>query len=127
MQLDHLNLYTADVLKSRAMYEPLMTAFGHPVVRDFDEVAVGFGHENYAVLALVRTKLPIEPTHVAFRVDHREDVKRFHKMALELGFSDEGEPGLRPHYHEHYYAAFVRDLDGHNLEMVCHLPPEQVA
>ena len=94
MQLDHLNLHTADVLKSRAMYEPLMTAFGHPVVRDFDEIAVGFGIENYAVLALVRTKLPIEPTHVAFRVERWERPGRVSQLVKIgktigcLGFSN---------------------------------------
>jgi hypothetical protein len=39
-----------------------------------------------------------------------------------MGGRDNGKPGLRPHYHEHYYAAFVLDLDGHNIEAVCHTP-----
>ncbi len=47
---------------------------------------------------------------------------RFHAAALAAGGADNGAPGLRPHYHEHYYAAFVRDPDGNNIEAVCQQP-----
>jgi predicted lactoylglutathione lyase len=49
-------------------------------------------------------------------------VDAFYREALAAGGTSNGEPGLRPHYHENYYAAFVLDLDGHNVEAVCHLP-----
>ena len=49
-------------------------------------------------------------------------VDAFYRAALAAGGKDNGQPGLRPHYHEHYYGAFVRDLDGNNVEAVCHLP-----
>lgn len=122
MRLDHLNLYVRSVADSRALYEPLLGAFGYVANREFGEVAVGFGDANYAVLALVRTTLAIEPTHLAFAVDDRAEVDRFHALGRTLGWTCNGEPGLRPHYHEHYYAAFLRDVDGHNVEMVCHEP-----
>ncbi len=120
MQLDHMNLYVADLARSRAFYESLLPQFGQALVRDHGEVAVGFGHANYAVLALVRHDEPIQPTHLAFRCDSRAEVDTAYAQAMSLGAIDHGAPGLRPHYHEHYYAAFVRDPDGHNLEFVCH-------
>src|SRR5256885_2019876 len=63
------------------------------------------------------------PIHVASRVDNRHMVDDFHAAALAAGGRCNGEPGLRPHYHDDYYAAFVLDPDGHNIEAVCHLPP----
>ena len=124
IDLDHLNLPVADVPRSRAFYEALLGPFGFPVNRDFGDVAVGFGAGPNAILALVRTEPPIQPIHIAFRLDSRQDVDRFHALAVTLGASDNGGPGLRPHYHEHYYAGFVLDPDGHNLEAVCHLAPD---
>ena len=120
MQLDHLSLYVSDVSESRKFYELLLPPAGLPVNRDLGEVAVGFGDKNYAVLALVHQKLPIQATHVAFRVATRHEVDELYEIALNAGGTDNGPPGLRPHYHENYYAAFIRDRDGHNLEFVCH-------
>ena len=122
MQLDHLNLFVADVARSRTFYEGLLAPKGMPVNRDFGEIAIGFGADDYAVLALVRQREPIQTTHLAFRVDTRPEVDALHAAALAAGGTDNGGPGLRPHYHAHYYAAFVLDPDGHNLEFVCHVP-----
>jgi len=61
-------------------------------------------------------------THVAFSAPDRASVDAFHEAALAAGGTDNGAPGLRPHYHETYYAAFVHDPDGNNLEAVCHRP-----
>ena len=122
VQLDHLNFYVSDVNASRAFYEAVLLPFGYEVVRDFGERAVGFGDRNYAVLALIREEGKIQPTHIAFRVGSRDEVDRFYAVAKEAGARDNGAPGVRAHYHEDYYAAFVRDPDGHNLEFVCHNP-----
>ncbi len=122
MILDHLNLYVSDVVRSRAFYEALLPPNGLPLNRDFGEVAVGFGDRDYAVLALVRERGAIQTTHLAFRFESRDKVDELYSIALETGATDNGPPGLRPHYHEHYYAAFVFDPDGHNLEFVCHEP-----
>lgn len=61
-------------------------------------------------------------THVAFTTESRAKVDAFHAAGLAAGGCDNGAPGLRPHYHPHYYGAFITDLDGHNVEAVCHLP-----
>lgn len=58
--------------------------------------------------------------HVAFLAPDRASVDAFHAKALEMGGSDEGAPGLRPHYHPNYYGAYVRDPAGNKLQAVCH-------
>jgi predicted lactoylglutathione lyase len=60
--------------------------------------------------------------HVAFGAICRQDVQAFYDAALAAGGQDNGAPGLRPHYHENYYGAFILDPDGHNIEAVTHLP-----
>ena len=65
---------------------------------------------------------PSGKVHVAFTVDSRAAVNAFHAAAIAAGARDNGAPGVRPHYHEHYYGAFVIDPDGHNIEAVCHAP-----
>jgi len=60
--------------------------------------------------------------HIAFTAKDRSAVEAFYRAALAAGGKDNGGPGLRPHYHANYYAAFVLDPDGHNVEAVCHLP-----
>ena len=67
-------------------------------------------------------RLQLPPIHVAFVARTREAVDAFHRAALAAGGKDNGAPGLRPHYHANYYAAFVLDPDGNNIEAVCHRP-----
>ena len=66
----------------------------------------------------------IAPEHAALDkivpASHRAAVDAFHREALAAGGTDNGAPGLRPHYHPNYYAAFVLDPDGHRIEAVCH-------
>lgn len=62
-------------------------------------------------------------THVALRAPTRAAVDSFYAAALAHGGTDEGAPGLRPHYHPHYYGAYVRDPDGNKLQAVCPNPP----
>jgi catechol 2,3-dioxygenase-like lactoylglutathione lyase family enzyme len=59
---------------------------------------------------------------VAFEVSERGTVDAFHAAALAAGGADNGAPGVRAHYHPTYYAAFVLDPDGNNIEAVCHQP-----
>ena len=64
-----------------------------------------------------------KPTlHIAFAAQSRAQVDAFYHAALKAGAKDNGAPDLRPHYHEHYYGAFVLDFDGNNIEAVCHTP-----
>jgi catechol 2,3-dioxygenase-like lactoylglutathione lyase family enzyme len=63
---------------------------------------------------------------LCFRAPNRAAVDAFHAAALVAGGRDDGAPGLRPHYHADYYAAFVLDPDGHRIEAVCHSPAKPV-
>jgi predicted lactoylglutathione lyase len=65
---------------------------------------------------------PGNGTHVCFAAESEDQVKAFHRKALELGGDDEGKPGLRKEYSDNYYAAFARDLDGHKIEAVFFVP-----
>jgi catechol 2,3-dioxygenase-like lactoylglutathione lyase family enzyme len=63
-----------------------------------------------------------DTVHIAFVARNRREVDAFYAAALAAGGRDNGAPGLRPHYHPHYYGAFVLDPDGNNMEAVCHAP-----
>ena len=60
--------------------------------------------------------------HIAIAAKDRASVDAFYRAALDVGGTDNGSPGVRPHYHANYYGAFVTDPDGHNIEAVCHAP-----
>ncbi|RYP04092.1 hypothetical protein DL764_004686 [Monosporascus ibericus] len=62
-------------------------------------------------------------SHTAFLAEGRDTVDSFYACAIAAGGTDNGAPGLRPHYHANYYAAFVKDPVGNNVEVVCHVPP----
>ncbi|BCS21650.1 VOC family protein [Aspergillus puulaauensis] len=63
--------------------------------------------------------------HFAFTADDRKTVDAFHDAAISAGGKCNGKPGLRTQYHANYYAAFVSDPRGNNVEIVCHLPPKE--
>src|SRR4051812_9223906 len=73
-------------------------------------------------LCLYQTDEKPAHLHLAFTAENRQQVEAFYRAALAAGGKDNGAPGLRPHYHANYYAAFVIGPDGHNIEMVCHAP-----
>ena len=73
-------------------------------------------------LCLFQTNEKPAHLHIAFVAETRQQVDAFHRAALAAGGQDHGAPGLRPHYHANYYAAFVIGPDGHNIEVVCHEP-----
>jgi hypothetical protein len=60
--------------------------------------------------------------HIAFSAENRSQVNEFYHAAIGAGATDNGKPGIRKEYHPHYYGAFVIDINGHNLEAVCHSP-----
>lgn len=118
--IDHVSLTVSDFEKSRAFYEAALAPLGWASVMEFDE-AVGLGVEGHPYFWISKGE-SAAPVHVAFRSADRERVDAFHAAALEAGGTDNGAPGLRPHYHESYYGAFVLDPDGNNVEAVCHAP-----
>ena len=121
--LDHIVLMVRDLAVSRAFYEGALTPFGARVV-DYGEIGLGIGPEGSEDLGL-REGSPRAPMHVAFLAMDIATVDAFHAAALEAGGTDNGAPGRRPEYHERYYAAYVLDPDGNNVEAVCHTGPTE--
>ena len=124
--IDHITFGVADAARSTGFYDKALIPLGVrrlvdlPLAETDGVRAVGYGDtrpwywlaEERAVTGLM---------HIAFRAMDRAAVDGFHGAALHAGGSDNGPPGLRPHYHPDYYAAYVLDPDGHNIEAVCHL------
>ena len=120
---DHVGLNVRDYAASRAFYERALAPLGYRPVMAFDEwKAVGLGTGDAPEFWISEREPFGTGTHLAFRVDDHATVDAFHEAALEAGGLDNGPPGLREHYHPTYYAAFIHDLDGNNVEVVCHAP-----
>jgi catechol 2,3-dioxygenase-like lactoylglutathione lyase family enzyme len=120
--IDHAGVSVANVARSKMFYRTALAPLGYTLVMEWEQSA-GFGIGGKPDF-WIGQGTPNEPrVHVAFRADTRAVVDAFHRAALAAGGRDNGAPGLRPHYHENYYGAFVLDPDGHNIEAVCHTAP----
>jgi catechol 2,3-dioxygenase-like lactoylglutathione lyase family enzyme len=117
--IDHTGVGASDVQKSKAFYRAALAPLGYAVIMDFGD-AVGLGVPPKPDFWIAPAKRGSTSVHIAFRADTRAQVDAFHKAAMGVGGRENGAPGLRPHYHANYYAAFVLDPDGHNIEAVCH-------
>lgn len=115
--IDHLVVPVRDLEVSRSFYRQALAPFG---VEELELDGVGWGPPD-RVDFFIRQGEPAAPLHLAFAAPDRATVDSFHAAALGAGGTDNGAPGLRPRYHENYYAAYVIDPDGHNVEAVCHV------
>jgi catechol 2,3-dioxygenase-like lactoylglutathione lyase family enzyme len=120
--LDHLGLGVTDYAACKAFFLKALAPLGVGAVME-GPYGVGMGRDGKPTLWLHETSAKPAPLHLAFSAADRAQVDAFHRAALEAGGTDNGAPGLRPHYHPNYYAAFVIGPDGHNVEAVCHQPP----
>jgi catechol 2,3-dioxygenase-like lactoylglutathione lyase family enzyme len=117
--IDHLTLPVRDLEASRSFYRSALAPFGVEEVEAWG--GVGWGPPG-RVDFFISQGQPTAPLHLAFAAPDRATVDAFHAAALAAGGTDNGAPGLRPRYHDAYYASYVIDLDGHNVEAVCHAP-----
>ena len=120
--IDHVGLNVSDYRRSKDFYTKALGPIGYEIVMDFEDWGTGFGAAGKPDFWVARRD-PVGFTHVAFSTDDRAVVDAFYQAAIDAGGADNGPPGLRPDYHEHYYAAFVHDPDGNNVEVVCHKAP----
>jgi catechol 2,3-dioxygenase-like lactoylglutathione lyase family enzyme len=119
---DHVGITVSDLERSRAFYAAALGPLGIREVMQFENF-IGFGVDRPQFWILEgQSGASMPRVHVAFAAHSRLEVDTFHRSALAAGGSDNGGPGLRPEYHEHYYGAFVLDPDGHNIEAVYHRP-----
>lgn len=120
--LDHVGLHVRDAAVSRDFYEAALEPLGLGVVMEVPGMAgAGFGDDGKPWF-WVTPGSPSGPTHIAFHAADHASVDAFHAAALAAGGRDNGPPGIRSHYHPNYYAAFVLDPDGNNVEAVTHSP-----
>lgn len=124
--IDHLSLGVRDLARASAFYDAVLGTLGY-VRRWSGAAGVEYdrpgGDGALAILVNDRAAPPGAGFHLALTAPARAAVDAFHATALAMGARDEGAPGLRPQYGPGpYYAAFVRDPDGHKLEAVCHGP-----
>ena len=119
--IDHTGVQVNDLEQSIAFYTKALAPLDYTLIMKFGEAA-GFGIGGKPDFWIDGRKGPTDSIHIAFRAAGRAQVRAFYAAALAAGGRDNGAPGVRPHYHEHYYGAFVLDPDGHNIEAVCHDP-----
>lgn len=127
----HINLGTNDIRKAAAFYDVVLAPLG--LKRTFSEIddgIIAYGPESQPAQLFIATPFNEAPatvgngTHVALIAPNRAAIDAFHKVAIESGGTDEGAPGPRPQYHEHYYGAYIRDLDGNKLQACSHSPED---
>jgi catechol 2,3-dioxygenase-like lactoylglutathione lyase family enzyme len=129
--IDHVGFPVSEYARSKAFYSQALAPLGYGLVMEIDGAhtesrapAAGFGQPGKPDFWIGGEGGLERPLHVAIVAGDRASVDAFHVAALRAGGRDNGAPGLRPHYHPNYYAAFVLDPDGHNIEAVCHAGDE---
>ena len=125
--LDHVSIAVRDLARSRPFYRAVLSVLGAREVYD-EPRAIGFGERNargddahsYLSIFEAADAQPSARRHVCLRAASAAEVRAAHAAGLAAGGRDHGAPGLRPQYHTHYYAAFLRDPDGNVIECVTH-------
>jgi len=130
--LDHVSITVPDLDAARPFYDAVMLALGAGKAYDRPD-ALGYGERcgpgdgRHSYLSVFATGAGVDAAagtrrHWCFKAPGRAAVDAFHAAGLAHGGRDEGAPGLREHYHPHYYAAFLLDPAGNRIEAVCHDP-----
>ena len=121
MMIDHFGINCADVQASAKFYDTVLGTLGFSRQMDYG-VAIGYGRDGFPWFWLSSYEnLPANrEVHIAFKAEDAAAVRSFYETALSLGAESLHAPRMWPEYHEHYYGAFVRDLDGNNIEAVTH-------
>lgn len=117
---DHVVFGVSDYEASKAFFLKALQPLGIEIVSERDH-GIELSSDGKVSLCLLQTEEKPAHLHLAFVAENRQQVDAFYHAALAAGGRDNGEPGLRS-YHANYYAAFVIDPDGHNVEVVCHKP-----
>jgi catechol 2,3-dioxygenase-like lactoylglutathione lyase family enzyme len=122
--LYHVGFRDSDFERSKRFYEEPLSPLGYELLMEPRHGAAGLGFSGKPDFWINQGE-PGRPVHVAFAASDRATVKAFHETTVAAGGRDNGRPGLRPEYHPTYYAAFVLDPDGNNIEAVCHRPGKE--
>ena len=127
--IDHVGFSVSDYERAKAFYTQALAPLGYTLIMEVPAdkteagfAAVGMGADKKPDLWFAGEGKLERPVHIAIVAKDRASVDAFYRAALAAGGRDNGPPGLRPQYHPNYYAAFVLDPDGHNIEAVCNAP-----
>jgi catechol 2,3-dioxygenase-like lactoylglutathione lyase family enzyme len=125
--IDHTGIHVSDFAAAKTFYDAALAPLGASMLMTVPleftgGVHVGGYGRQKPDFWLTEGQKQVPPVHMAFAADSRAVVDAFYAAAMAAGGTDNGAPGLRPHYHPNYYGAFVRDPDGNNIEAVCHRP-----
>lgn len=126
---DHVTIRVRDLAASQVFYAPVLAALDCSEVFEIEGEVVGYGRSARMMFEIADAKggEPSSAVHVAFLAQDEAAVRAFYAAALMAGGRDNGPPGLRPQYEPGYFAAYVLDPDGHNLEAVFHVPADTKA
>ncbi len=116
--IDHVGISVSDYESAKKFYVAALEPLGITALMDYG-VAVGMGDKMPFLWLSAGNAGHV---HLAFTAENRAAVDAFYAAAIKAGGKDNGKPGLRTDYHPTYYAAYVLDADGHNIEVVCHAP-----
>ncbi len=119
--IDHIAIRVSDYEASKQLYTAMLAPLAYQMLIEHATSGAGFGQDMKPDFWL-QTGESSGPIHVAFACGDRASVDAFYTAAIGAGAKNNGEPGSRPEYHPDYYGAFVIDLDGNNVEAVCHMP-----
>lgn len=124
--IDHVTIKVKDLEISKKFYEKALAPMGWKISFGKDGVfhAFDIGKGFLFEIAKHDSKDLITSVHIAFRVKNHELVQEFHRAAIAAGATDKGKPGPRPNYTDNYYASFVLDPDGHNVEAMFDIWPK---
>ena len=117
--IDHITIYVSDYAKSKLFYMKALAPLGYTLGSEFEMEGVDYcgfmdntGHHDYWIVSGDASRR----THIALKASSSNEINSFYTEALANGGADNGTPGPRPEYGDNYYAAFVFDPDGNNIE-----------
>ncbi|WP_339487171.1 VOC family protein [Pseudomonas sp. EL_65y_Pfl2_R95] len=127
--IDHVGIGVSDISHAQTFYDQALRPLGISLLMRIEADPpvstprrLGFGYKGKPFIWLHAASLPSYGAHMALIAQSREAVDAFYAAAIAAGGQDNGKPGIRPHYHSSYYAAYVLAPDGVNLEAVCQQP-----
>lgn len=119
--IDHIGIDVSNYQRAKKFYTAALSSLEYTLLAEYGETA-GFGADGLPDFWISQGSATKPIVHVAFQCRKREQVDMFYAAALRAGGTDNGAPGIRADYSPTYYAAFIFDPDGHNIEAVCHAP-----
>ena len=114
--IEHVSVPISNYNKSAKFYSAALKSLGYRLYRKYPPEAAGYLEGESTSLWIVRKKQKVQPIHIAIHGKSKKAVDDFHKNALNTGGKDNGKPGFRLQYGDDYYAAFILDPDGNNIE-----------